>query len=174
MHRSVKKSECLIMNQSRISIMHCSAEKIECLIMSQNKDLTMCHSAEEMKKALFMRKKVNTSKSHFIAIQNDSDETDDAVLKSMKIHKRFNSSIQNDVLISSFVDSASYSFKSLTRLICKQQKMNHLVITVWELMKKKNSSMCDIEIDFSVFMINWSKKITDDIMIFQEFIYVSA
>ncbi len=41
-------------------------------------------------------------------------------------------------------------------------------------MKKKNSSMCDIEIDFSVFMINWSKKITDDIMIFQEFIYVSA
>ncbi len=41
-------------------------------------------------------------------------------------------------------------------------------------MKKKNSSMRDIEIDFSVFMINWLKKITDNIIIFQEFIYVSA
>ncbi len=41
-------------------------------------------------------------------------------------------------------------------------------------MKKKNSSICDTEIDFSVFMINWLKKITDDIMIFQEFIYVFA
>ena len=34
--------------------------------------------------------------------------------------------------------------------------------------------MCNIKIDFSVFMINWLKKITNDIMIFQEFIYVSA
>ncbi len=34
--------------------------------------------------------------------------------------------------------------------------------------------MCDIKIDFSVFMINWLKKITDDIMIFQKFIYVFA
>jgi len=32
--------------------------------------------------------------------------------------------------------------------------MNHLIIKVRELMKKKNSSMHDIEIDFSVFMIN--------------------
>ncbi len=131
-------------------------------------------SAEEMKKALFTREKVNASESHFITIQNDLNETDDAVLKFMKIHKWFNLSIWNDVLIWSFVDFASYSFKSLTQLICKQQKMNHLVITVWELMKKRNSSMCNIEIDFSVFMINWSKKITDDIMLFQEFIYVSA
>ncbi len=52
--------------------------------------------------------------------------------------------------------------------------MNHFVITVQELMKKKNSNICNTEIDFSVFMINWSKKITDDIMIFQEFIYVFA
>ncbi len=174
MRCSVKKSKCLIMNQSRVSIMRRSAEKSECLIMSQNRDLTMRRSAEEMKKALFTREKVNASESCFVAIQNNSDETDDAVLKFMRIHKCFNSSIWNDVLISSFVDFASYSFKSLTRLICKQQKMNHLVITVWELMKKKNSSMCNTEIDFSVFMINWSKKITNDIMIFQEFIYVSA
>ncbi len=41
-------------------------------------------------------------------------------------------------------------------------------------MKKKNSSTRDIEIDFSIFMINWSKKITDDIIIFQKFIYVFA
>ncbi len=41
-------------------------------------------------------------------------------------------------------------------------------------MKKKNSSMCNIKIDFSVFMINWSKKITNVIMLFQEFIYVFA
>ncbi len=174
MHCSVEKNECLIMNQSRVSIMRCFAEKSECLIMSQNRYLTMHLSAEEMKKALFTREKVNTSESHFVAIQNDSDETDDTVLKSMKIHKCFNSSIWNDVLISNFVNFASYSFKSLTQLICKQQKMNHLVIIVWELMKKRNSSMCDTEIDFSIFMINWSKKITDDIMIFQEFIYVSA
>ncbi len=52
--------------------------------------------------------------------------------------------------------------------------MNHLVITVQELMKKRNLSMRDTEIDFSIFMINWSKKITNDIIIFQEFIYVSA
>ena len=173
-HHSVKKSECLIMSQSRVSIMHHSAEKSECLIMSQNRDSTMHHSAEEMKKALFMREKVNASESHFIAIQNDSDETNDAVLKSTKIHKHFNSLIWNDVLISSFINFASYSFESLTQLICKQQKMNHLIITVQELIKKKNSSMCNIEIDFSIFMINWSKKITDNIMIFQEFIYVSA
>jgi len=114
----------------------------------------MRRSAEEMKKALFTREKVNASENHFVAIQNDSDETDDAVSKFMKIHKRFNSSIQNDVLISSFIDFASYSFESLIQLICKQQKMNHLVITVQELMKKKNLSMRDTEIDFSVFMIN--------------------
>ncbi len=134
----------------------------------------MHHSAEEMKKALFTRKKVNASESHFVAIQNDSDEADDAVLKFMKIHKCFNSLIQNNVLILNFVNFASYFFESLTRLICKQQKMNHLVITVQELMKKRNSSTCNTEIDFSVFMINWSKKITNDIMIFQECIYVSA
>ena len=114
MHCSVEKSKCLIMSQSRVSIMHHSAEKSECLIMSQNRDSTMHHSAEEMKKASFMKKKVNASENHFVAIQNDSDKTDNAVLKSMKIHKCFNSSIQNDVLISSFVDFASYSFKSLT------------------------------------------------------------
>ncbi len=174
MHHSVKKNECLIMNQSKVSIMHCFAEKSECLIMSQNRDLIVHHSAEEMKKALFTREKVNASESHFVAIQNDSDETDDAVSKSTRIHKCFNSLIQNDVLTSSFVDFASYSFKSLTQLICKQQKMNHFIITIWELMKKKNSSTRDTEIDFSVFMINWLKKITDNIMIFQEFIYVSA
>ncbi len=154
--------------------MHCSAEKSKCLIMNQNRNSTMHHSAEEMKKALFMKEKVNASKSCFVAIQNDLNETDNAVLKSTKIHKRFNSSIWNNVLISSFVNFASYFFKSLTQLICKQQKINHLVITVWELMKKKNSSTHNIEIDFSVFMINWSKKITDNIMIFRKFIYVSA
>jgi len=174
MHHSVQKNECLIMSQSRVLIMHHSAEKSECLIMSQNKDSTMHHFAEEMKKALFIREKVNASESCFIAIQNDSDETDDAVLKSMKIHKHFNLLIQNDVLILSFVNFASYSFKSLTWLICKQQKMNHLVIIVQELMKKRNSSTHDTEIDFNIFMINWLKKITDDIMIFQEFIYVFA
>jgi len=73
--------------------MHHSAEKSECLIMNQNKDSTMRCSAEEMKKALFIKEKVNASESHFVAIQNDSDETDDAVLKSMKIHKCFNSLI---------------------------------------------------------------------------------
>ncbi len=174
MHHSVEKSKCLIMNQSRISIMHHSVEKSECLIKDQNKDSTMHHSAEEMKKALFMREKVNASENHFVAIQNDSDEIDDAVSKFMKIHKCFNSLIQNNVLILNFVNFASYSFKSLTRLICKQQKMNYLIITVWELMKKKNSSMHNTEIDFSVFIINWSKKITNNIIIFQEFIYVSA
>jgi len=114
MHHSVEKNECLIMSQSRVLIMHHSAEKSECLIMSQNKDSTMHHFAEEMKKALFIREKVNASESCFIAIQNDSDETDDAVLKSMKIYKHFNLLIQNDVLILSFVNFASYSFKSLT------------------------------------------------------------
>jgi len=94
--------------------MYHSAEKSECLIMNQNRDSTMHRFAEEMKKALFTRKKVNALKNCFIAIQNDSDETDDTVLKSMKIHKCFNSSIQNDVLISSFVNFASYSFESLT------------------------------------------------------------
>ncbi len=174
MHCSVNESECLIMNQNRVSTMHCSVKKSECLIMSQNRDSTMRRSAEEMKKALFTRKKVNASESCFVAIQNDSNETDDAVLKFMKIHKYFNSSIWNNVLISSFVDFASYSFKSLTQLICKQQKTNHLIITVQELIKKRNSSMRVTEIDFSVFMINWLKKITNNIMIFQEFIYVSA
>ncbi len=53
----------------------------------------MHHSVKEMKKALFMKKKVNALKSHFIAIQNDLNETDDAVLKFMKIHKCFNSLI---------------------------------------------------------------------------------
>ncbi len=52
--------------------------------------------------------------------------------------------------------------------------MNHLIITIQKLMKKKNLSMHDTEIDFSIFMINWLKKITNDIMIFQKFIYVSA
>ncbi len=174
MHCSVKKSECLIMSQSKVSTMHHSVEKSKCLIMSQNRDSTMRRSAEEMKKALFTRKKVNASESCFVAIQNDSNETDDAVLKFMKIHKYFNSSIWNNVLISSFVDFASYSFKSLTQLICKQQKTNHLIITVQELIKKRNLSMRVTEIDFSVFMINWLKKITNNIMIFQEFIYVSA
>jgi len=174
MHHSVEKSECLIMSQSRVSTMHCSVEKSKCLIMSQSRDSTMHHSvkkseclimsqnrnstmrrsAEEMKKALFIREKVNASENHFVAIQNDSDETDDAVLKSTRIHKCFNSLIQNDVLTSSFVDFASYSFKSLTQLICKQQKMNHFIITIQELMKKRNLSTCNIEIDFSVFMIN--------------------
>ncbi len=93
MHHSVEKSECLIMSQSRVSIMHHSTEKSKCLIMSQNRDSTMHHSAEEMKKALFMREKVNASESHFVAIQNDSDKINDTVLKSMKIHKRFNSLI---------------------------------------------------------------------------------
>jgi len=73
--------------------MHHSAEKSKCLIMNQNRDSTMHHSAEEMKKALFMKKKVNALKSCFVAIQNDSDETDDAVLKFMKIYKCFNSLI---------------------------------------------------------------------------------
>ncbi len=173
MRRFIEKNECLIMSQSRDSIMCCSAEKSECLITNQSKDSTMHHFAEK-KKALITREKVNASENHFVAIQNDLNETDDAVLKFMKIHKCFNSLIQNDVLISSFVDFASYLFKNLTQLICKQQKMNHLVITVWELMKKRNSSTHDIEIDFSVFMINWSKEITDNIMIFQEFIYVFA
>jgi len=50
-------------------------------------------SAEEIKKALFTREKVNASKNHFVAIQNNSDEINDAVLKFMKIHKCFNSSI---------------------------------------------------------------------------------
>jgi len=94
--------------------MHYSAEKSECLIMSQSKSLTMHHSAEEMKKALFMKEKVNTLKNCFVAIQNDSNETDDAVLKFMKIHKCFNSLIQNNVLTSSFVDFANYSFENLT------------------------------------------------------------
>jgi len=82
--------------------------------MSQNRDSTMCHSAEKMKKALFTRKKVNASENYFIAIQNDSDEINDAVLKFTKIHKCFNSLIWNDVLILNFVNFASYSFKSLT------------------------------------------------------------
>jgi len=90
-----------------------SAEKSECLIMSQSRDSIMHRSAEE-KKALLTREKVNASKNHFVAIQNDSDETDDTVLKFMKIHKHFNSLIQNDVLILSFVDLASYSFENLT------------------------------------------------------------
>ncbi len=174
MCHSVEKSECLIMSQNRVSIMRCFVEKSECLIMSQNRDSTMRRSAEEMKKALFMKEKVNASESYFVAIQNDSNEADDAVLKSTRIHKCFNSSIWNDVLTSSFVDFASYFFKSLTWLICKQQKTNHLIITVWELMKKRNSSSRNTEIDFSVFMINWLKKITNDIMIFRKFIYVSA
>ncbi len=93
MHCSVKKSECLIMSQSRVSIMHYSAEKSECLIMNQNRDSTMRCSAEEMKKALFTREKVNVSENHFVAIQNNSDETNDAILKFMKIHKHFNSLI---------------------------------------------------------------------------------
>ncbi len=130
MYHSVKKSECLIMNQSKVLIMHHSAEKSECLIMSQNRDSTMHHSAEEMKKALFMIKKVNSSESCFIAIQNNSNETDDAVLKFTRIHKCFNSLIWNDVLTLNFINFANYSFESLTQLICKQQKMNHLVITV--------------------------------------------
>jgi len=79
-----------------------SAEKSECLIMNQSRDSIMHHSAEE-KKALLTREKVNASENHFVAIQNDSNETDDAVLKFMKIHKCFNSSIQNNVLISSFI-----------------------------------------------------------------------
>ncbi len=74
----------------------------------------MHYFAEEMKKALFTREKVNVSESYFIAIQNDLNETDDAVLKFIKIHKHFNLLIQNDVLILSFVNFASYSFKSLT------------------------------------------------------------
>ena len=130
MHHSVEKSKCLIMSQNRISIICCSAEKSECLIMSQNRDSTMHCSAKEMKKALFIREKVNTSENYFVATQNDSNETDDAVLKFMKIHKCFNSLIQNDVLISSFVNFANYFFKNLTQLICKQQKTNHLIITV--------------------------------------------
>jgi len=130
MHHSVEKNECLIMNQNRVSTMHYSVKKNECLIMSQSKDSTMHHSVEKMKKALFIKKKVNASENHFIAIQNDLNETDDAVLKFMKIHKCFNSLIQNDVLILSFVNFASYFFKSLIQLICKQQKMNYLVITV--------------------------------------------
>jgi len=73
--------------------MHHSAEKSECLIMNQNRDLTMHHSAEEMKKALFMKEKVNASKSYFVAIQNNSDKTNDIVLKFTKIHKHFNSLI---------------------------------------------------------------------------------
>jgi len=81
------------MSQNRVLIMRCSAEKSECLIMSQNRNSTMHHSAEEIKKALFTREKVNASENHFIAIQNDSDETDDVVSKSMKIHKCFNSLI---------------------------------------------------------------------------------
>jgi len=109
--------------------MCCSAEKSECLIMSQSRDSTMHHFAEE-KKALLTREKVNASESHFVAIQNDLDEAENAVSKSTKIHKCFNSLIQNDVLISSFVNFANYSFKNLTQLICKQQKMNHLIITV--------------------------------------------
>jgi len=52
----------------------------------------MHYSAEE-KKALITREKVNASENHFIAIQNDLNETDDTVLKSMKIHKCFNSLI---------------------------------------------------------------------------------
>jgi len=53
----------------------------------------MHHFAEEMKKALLTKKKVNASKNHFIMIQNDSNETNDAILKFMKIHKCFNSLI---------------------------------------------------------------------------------
>jgi len=93
MCHSVEKSECLIMSQNRVSIMRCFVEKSECLIMSQNRDSTMRRSAEEMKKALFMKEKVNASESYFVAIQNDSNEADDAVLKSTRIHKCFNSSI---------------------------------------------------------------------------------
>ncbi len=92
MHHSVEKSECLIMSQSRDSIICHSAEKSECLIMSQSKDSTMHHSAKE-KKALITKEKVNTSKSHFVAIQNDSNKTENAVLKFTKIHKCFNSLI---------------------------------------------------------------------------------
>jgi len=62
------------------------------LITSQSRDSTMHYSAEE-KKALITREKVNASENHFIAIQNDLNETDDTVLKSMKIHKCFNSLI---------------------------------------------------------------------------------
>jgi hypothetical protein len=110
---SAKENECLIMNQSESLTMCQLADESECLIMSQSRVSTMCHSAEE-KKALIMKKKVIALKSCFVAIQNDSDETDDAVSKFMKIYKCFNSLIQNDVLILSFVDFASYFFKNLT------------------------------------------------------------
>jgi len=76
------------MNQSESSTMCCSAEKKECLIMSQSR---VMHCSAEERKALIMREKMNASESCSIAIQNDSDETDDAVSKSMRIHKHFNS-----------------------------------------------------------------------------------
>jgi hypothetical protein len=112
----------------------------------------MCHSADESN--------VNEAVSCSVVKQNDSDTAIDAILKVMRIHKFsnlkfFNStSIFNNIMTLSLADYASYSFKNLTRLICKQQKMNNLVITVQELMKKRSSSMCNIEIDFNIFMIN--------------------
>jgi len=87
--------------------MCCSAEENEDLIMSQSESSIMYYFAEE-RKALIRRKKMNASESCSIAIQNNLNKTDNAVLKSARIHKCFNSKlIQNDIMILSFVDFAS-------------------------------------------------------------------
>jgi len=72
--------------------MCCSAEENEDLIMSQSESSIMYYFAEE-RKALIRRKKMNASESCSIAIQNNLNETDNAVLKSARIHKCFNSKL---------------------------------------------------------------------------------
>ncbi len=189
---SVKENECLIMNQRASSTMYYSVEENEDLIIHQRVNLTVYCSADESEDLIMSQKvsstmhhsadenDVNKAMSCSVVKQNNSDTAINAILKVMRIHKFFNlkfldsTVIFNNITTSNLTDYTSYSFKNLTWLICKQQKMNNLVITVQELIKKESLNMCNIEIDFSIFMINWFRKITDDIMIFHEFIYVFA
>jgi hypothetical protein len=88
----------------------------------------MCCSADE--------NDVNEAMSCSIVKQNDSNTAINTILEVIKFHKFFNLkffnsiSIFNDITTSSFTDYISYSFKNLTQLICKQQKMNNFIITV--------------------------------------------
>jgi hypothetical protein len=125
-----EESEDLIMNQRMSSIMCHSVEENEDLIMNQRVSSTMYCSAEE-NEDLIMIQKMNTAVSCSVKEQNDSDEAINVIFEITRIHK-FSDLILifNDIMTLNLADYASYFFKNLIQLICKQQKMNNLIITV--------------------------------------------
>jgi hypothetical protein len=145
---SAEESEDLIMSQKASATMCCFTDESKDLIMSQRMNATICRFADESVNLIISQKMsaimyhsadendVNEAINCSVVKQNNSNTAINAIFEVIKTHKFFNlkffnnTLIFNDITILSLTDYTNYFFKNLIQLICKQQKMNNLIITV--------------------------------------------